>query len=161
VQEAVDKRAVDKSLLLRVAVGRFCCTFAIRLLSYVRHRLATPLDMRIKKYYSVLIFRALARLDVPTFDDPIIERQIERAYSRYGRSSIAWETVVMAIRLLTTTLQLVSQVAVLIGVLQDQRDGPLLAVLCFSSPLLHWLGTNTSRIRSGGTYSFAFRSSSA
>jgi len=150
VQEAVDRRSVDKTLLLRVAVGRFCCTLVTRLLSFLRNRLAVPLDLRIKKYYSLHIFHALARLDVPTFDDPIVQRQLERAYSRYGRSSIAWETVVMTIRLFTTTLQLVSQVTVLIGVLRDQMDGPLLAILSFSHSLFNWVSTSTGRIRSGG-----------
>jgi hypothetical protein len=141
VQEAVDKRAVDKRLLLRVAIGRFSCTMASRLLSYLKNRLTLPLNQKIKKHYSLRIFHALARLDVPTFQDPVVQRQLEEACSslRYGRSSFAWETVVVIIRLSTSVLRLATQVTVLIGVLQDQKDGPLLAILSFTDPLFNWM----------------------
>jgi hypothetical protein len=150
VQDAIDKRVIDKGLLMRVAAGRLCCTLAIRLLSYCKTRLALPLDMRIKKYYSVHIFHAFARLDVPTFDDPVTQRGLERSYTQSGRSSIAWDTVVMTINLLSTILQLVSEVSVLIDVLHDQQDGPLLAVSSFSHLLIFWLNVRTNRISSRG-----------
>ena len=152
VQEAVDKRAVDKALLLRVAIGRFSCTMVSRLLSYLKSRLTLPLNQKIKKHYSLHIFHAMARLDVPTFQDPIVQRQLEEAYSsfRFGRSSFAWETVVMTIRLSTSLLQLATQVTVLIGVLQGQRDGPLLAFLSFADPLFNWMKSSRGPLRAGG-----------
>uniref|UniRef100_A0A0W0G9X5 Putative P-loop containing nucleoside triphosphate hydrolase protein n=1 Tax=Moniliophthora roreri TaxID=221103 RepID=A0A0W0G9X5_MONRR len=113
VQTAVDQRTVDKKLLLHVAVGRF--------------------------FYSVRIFRTIARLDVPTFDDAGIQRQFEQVFAGDSRSSVAWEVIRMAINISTTTIQLLSQLSVLATVLKGQRDGTLLALLCFSRSLFDWV----------------------
>ncbi|KDQ54980.1 hypothetical protein JAAARDRAFT_209162 [Jaapia argillacea MUCL 33604] len=143
VQEAVDTRTVDTSLLFHVATGRTTCMIASRVLQYIKQRLSMPLNRRIKHYYSTHIFHALARLDVPTFDDPNVQRQIESTTSQTGRSSLAWDTVVMAGDIIGTFLKLLSQVSVLIGVLRDQRDGPLLAVLSLSQSLLQYFNYRT------------------
>ncbi|KAF9014908.1 P-loop containing nucleoside triphosphate hydrolase protein [Cyathus striatus] len=138
VQTAVDKRTVDAELLFSVFLGRLACSFVNRLLRYAKQRIAVPLNVRIKQYYSVHIFHAMARLDVPTFDDAAVQRQLEQSFPPNSRSSIAWDTVVMALHMMSTMLQLTSQLSVLIGVLKDQRDGPLLAVLSFSHALFQW-----------------------
>jgi hypothetical protein len=123
VEVAVDKRTVDKELLLRVAGGRVSCTMASRLLSHCRDRVQNPLNKRIKQHYSTHIFRAMARLDVPTFEDSAIQRQMESAWSTTGRSSVCWDTIQMASAMMSTLTRLFSQVSVLISVLHNQRDG--------------------------------------
>jgi hypothetical protein len=123
VEVAIDQRTVNKELLLRVAAGRVVCTLASRLLSYCRGRVQRPLNQRIRQYYSTHIFRAMARLDVPTFDDPAIRQQMESAWSTTGRSSVCWDTIQMASAMMSTATRLFSQISVLISVLHNQRDG--------------------------------------
>lgn len=109
-----------------------------------------PLNIRIKQYYSVHIFHAMARLDVPTFDDDAVQRQLQQSFPANSRSSIAWETVTTALRMLTTVLHLVSQISVLVSVLGGQRDGPLLAILSFSHALFEWATFRRQYINPGG-----------
>ncbi|XP_006454827.1 hypothetical protein AGABI2DRAFT_182792 [Agaricus bisporus var. bisporus H97] len=135
VQIAVEHRTVDKTLLFQVATGRFACSLITRVLRYTKQRLAVPLNTRIKQFYSVHMFHAMARLDLPTFDDPKVQRQLELSFPTSSRSSIAWDTVTMILHLISTAIQLISQLSVLIRVLNDQRDGPLLAFLSFSEAL--------------------------
>jgi hypothetical protein len=94
-----------------------------RLLSYCKDRVQNPLNKRIKQHYSTHIFRAMARLDVPTFEDPAIQRQMESAWSSSGRSSVCWDTIQMASAIMSTTMRLFSQISVLVSVLHSQRDG--------------------------------------
>jgi hypothetical protein len=152
VQIAVDRRTVDKELLLRVAAGRFVCSIITRLLRYTKRRLALPLNIRIKQHYSAHIFHAMARLDVPTFDDAAVQRQLEQSFPSNAHSSIAWDTVVLTLRTISTALQLVSQVSVLVAVLQDQRDGPLIAVLGFAHAGFQWVTMRKAFIGVGGEY---------
>ena len=97
----------------------------------------TLLDQRIKAHYSSHIFEAYARLDLPTFEDPMVQRQLEAAAG--GRTSVAWDTVQMLSNTFSHLIRLVSEVTVLINVLRDQRDGTLIALLSFIPPCLQWL----------------------
>jgi len=133
VEVAVDQRTVDKELLFTVAGGRIACTFAARLLGHCKDRVQTPLNKRIKQHYSTHIFRAMARLDVPTFDDPAVQRQMESAWSTTGRSSVCWDTIQMASGIVSTLMRLVSQVSVLTSVLHNQRDGWVLKMCQLSA----------------------------
>lgn len=98
----------------------------------------------------------MARLDVPTFDDPVIQRQLEKAFPPHGRSSIAWDTVTMAMHIFSTIIQVVSQAFVLVGVLRDQRDGLLLALISFAHTLLQWIGMANNIFNAGGEYRVEF-----
>jgi hypothetical protein len=96
---------------------------ASRLLGYCRDRVQNPLNKRIKQHYSIHIFRSMARLDVPTFEDAAVQRQLELACSATGRSSVCWDTIQMASGTMSTLMRLFSQVSVLVSVLHNQRDG--------------------------------------
>lgn len=150
VEFAVDQRTVDTALLFQVAGGRVACTITARLLSHCIGRVQVPLNKRIKRYYSTHIFHAMARLDVPTFDDPAVQRQMESAWSATGRSSVCWDTVQMVMGMMGTLIRLLSQVSVLVAVLRDQRDGPLLAVLSFGESIFQWISARRRFIDSGG-----------
>ncbi|KAN0101039.1 P-loop containing nucleoside triphosphate hydrolase protein [Tylopilus felleus] len=145
VETAVEKRTVDKNVLLNVAVGRVACAIVERLLQYSKYRVSYQLNIAIKEYYSHHIFHAMARLDLPTFEDPAIQRQLESAWSTSWRSSVAWDTIRVVSSILATVIRLLSQVSVLISVLRHQQDGPLLALLSFSQSLFHWLSGRVSR----------------
>ncbi|KAL0949113.1 hypothetical protein HGRIS_009200 [Hohenbuehelia grisea] len=138
VEKAVEHRSVDQSILFKIAAGRFTCSCLKRIFVHIKRRLSVPLNQRIKQHYSAHIFSAMARLDVPTFDDPLIQRQLEAALPANSRSSIAWDTMQMTSRLVSTVVQLLSQLGVLVGVLREQQDGVLLALLSFVPALLHW-----------------------
>ncbi|KAJ6569697.1 P-loop containing nucleoside triphosphate hydrolase protein [Mycena sp. CBHHK59/15] len=145
VQKAVEERTVDQHLLLQVAVSRLICSAISRLLRFAQGRLTRPLNERIRQFYAVHTFHALARLDVPTFADAAVQRQLDQSTAS-ARTSIAWNNVVTALHLLSTGVELVSQLSVLIGMLKDQRDGPLLAILSFG----HTLFQNRTTSRSWG-----------
>lgn len=134
---AVETRSVDKIILFRATAGVVICKIATRIFIHLNVMLSNPLKSRLKKHYSVHIFHAHARLDVPTYDDVAVQAQLEAA-SHIGGQSIAWATVNMMINLVTTFVQLTSQILVLWSVLKETRDGPLLAALSAVQVALQW-----------------------
>ncbi|KAF8955732.1 P-loop containing nucleoside triphosphate hydrolase protein [Flammula alnicola] len=123
VQTAVDHRTVDPHLLI----------------SSSPQRISSPLHLRIKLHYSVHIFAAMVRLD----------RQLEQSFPRRSHSNIAFSAVSTALHVITTTIQLASQLSVLINVLRNQPDGPLLAILCFTLAFFQWSKAHKSFISDG------------
>ncbi|KAJ7743846.1 P-loop containing nucleoside triphosphate hydrolase protein [Mycena metata] len=134
VQNAVEHRTVDRDLLFQVALSRLICSAATRLLQHAQSQLYRPLNQRIRQHFTVQSFHARARLDVPTYADAAVQRQLENSTSS-SRSSIAWNNVLTILHLISTGVELVSQVSVLLAMLRDQRDGPLLAILSFGHTL--------------------------
>ena len=125
----MEHRTVDQSLLLRMTLGTLVCKFVGHLLAFAHSKVSHPLQARLNKHYAIRLFAAQARLDVPTFDDPAVQRQIDSASSVNGQG-VAWGTVSMVSGLVSTLVKIVTQISVLVEVLKDQRDGLLLAVLC-------------------------------
>ena len=144
----MNDRTVDRALLFRMTAGTLACKFVERLLEYARLRVSQPLQARLNKHYAMHLFEARARLDVPTFDDPAIQRQIDSAASVNGQG-VAWGTITMVSGLATTLLKVVTQVGVLAGVLKGQRDGILLAVLCMVPSLTNYLNWQTMGVLPG------------
>lgn len=128
VQEAVDHRTVDTTLLTRVTAAVIFLKLASRLLEHGKKRVSYPLSARLKQHYSLHLFYARARLDVPTFDDDAVQRQLEAA-SHINGQSIAWSTLMTVSGMASTAIKVTSQFSVLSSVLAAQRDGPLLAGL--------------------------------
>ncbi|KJA29087.1 hypothetical protein HYPSUDRAFT_32429 [Hypholoma sublateritium FD-334 SS-4] len=149
VQTAVDQRTVDPELLVSVVVGSFLASVAKRLLPALRQRVSTPLNLRIKNYYSVHIFASMVRLDVPTFDDPAVQRQLEHSLPRNSHTSIAFTGVSTVLHVLTTAIQLVSQISVLQSILRNQPDGPLLAALSCTAAFFQWKSLHSSLLHDG------------
>lgn len=156
VETAVEKRTVDRDVLLHVAAGRVACTIVERLLKYAKHHITHPLNLAIKQFYSTHIFHAMARLDLPTFEDPAVQRQLEGAWPTSWRSSVAWDTIQMISNVLMTVIQVLSQVSVLISVLRNQQDGTLLALLSFSQSLFQWFSRRRFQFTSLGALSMSY-----
>ena len=156
VETAVEKRTVDKDVLLHVAAGRVACTIAERLLQYSRYHISRPLNLAIKQFYSTHIFHAMARLDLPTFEDPAIQRQLEGAWSTSWKSTVAWDTIQLTSSVIMTMIRLLSQISVLISVLKHQQDGTLLALLSFSQSLFQWFSGSHSTFNSLGDFSVSY-----
>jgi hypothetical protein len=137
IQTAMERRIVDKELLLYASVGRLGCAFVGNALHYFKSSVEFPLNLRIKKHYSIHIFENMARLDVPTFDDPLVQTRLNTATaSAPSTRSLAWDTISVIIALLTATVRLTSQLSVLIKVVGGQRDGVVFVVLHFGQELL-------------------------
>jgi hypothetical protein len=132
VQSAVDKRAVDAHLLFQIAGGRVLCAVAEHVLFYASTKVSTALNGRVKRFYSAQIFHAIARLDVPSWDDPVVSAQIDAVVPR-GQRAVAWVAIMSLIETGSTVLKLFSQTAVLMGVLREQSDGLTLPLLSFAS----------------------------
>ena len=131
VQVAVDKRAVDTHLLTKIAGGRVLCAAAEQILETASWKVATALNWRIRRFYSVHIFHSVARLDVPTWDDPVVAAQIEDVVPK-DSNTIAWAAITGLVQTGSTIVRLFSQTAVLVGVMHEQRDGFLLSLLSFA-----------------------------
>ncbi|KAF8807154.1 P-loop containing nucleoside triphosphate hydrolase protein [Phlegmacium glaucopus] len=138
VQVALDHRTVDTRLLVSVAVGAFASSLAGRILQHAKNRITSPLRLRIKQHYSVHIFYAMSRLDVPTFDDPAVQRQLQQAIPNHAHGGIAFRAVTTTLRVFATAIQLLSQLSVLINLLKGQPDGFLLAILSFAHGFAQW-----------------------
>ena len=137
MQTAIDTRTVDADALFKICVGRLVCSVAQRVCSWAQNEIRGPLFRRLKAQSSLHLFRARARLDLPTFEDPLVQRQLDEASSASG--SIAYDSIVMGTSIISTLLQVVSQVSVLAQVLGEQRDGALLAMLSFAASMSDWV----------------------
>ncbi|KAG6819629.1 hypothetical protein H0H93_010049 [Arthromyces matolae] len=135
VQLAIDERTVNRQLLFEIAAGRLACLFVARLMKYSKKRCVTPLNLHIRRFYALHSFRAMARLDVPAFDDDAVQRQLEQSVAPNSHTTIAWDTVRTSLAGVAMLIQLISQLSVLVSVLRGQRDGPLLAVLSFAQTI--------------------------
>lgn len=122
---------MDTHLLIKIASGRVLCAAAEHLLSLASGKISTALNGRIRRFYSTRIFYAMARLDVPTWDDPVVSAQIEAVLPK-GPHTVAWAAIMSLVQTGSTFVRLFSQTAVLMGVLREQRDGVLLPLLSFA-----------------------------
>ena len=149
----MEKRTVDKQFLIRIAVGRCITIFAIRLFSYVQDRVQIPLNLRIKRYYALRTFWAMARLDVPTFEDDVVQQQLQQSVSHSSRTSIAWDVVSTFLKIGSSAVRLFAQIAVLANVLAEQKDGSLMLLLTFAHLFLEWLSNYHGMLqRTGGEW---------
>ncbi|THH30401.1 hypothetical protein EUX98_g3800 [Antrodiella citrinella] len=128
VQVAVDTRTVNKTLLMQITVGLVVIKIVHKIIEHARNFIYYPLSSRLRQYYSLHLFHARARLDVPTFDDEAVQRQLH-AVSQVQGNSVAWSTIDAISSLASLTLSIVTQASVLWSVLKDQPDGLLLAAL--------------------------------
>ncbi|TFK24290.1 HlyB/MsbA family ABC transporter [Coprinopsis marcescibilis] len=140
VEEAVEKRTVDKYFLIRIAIGRCITTVATKLFQYVQGRVSIPLNLRIKRYYALRTFWAMARLDLPTFEDDLVQQQLQQSVAHSSRSSIAWDVVATFLKIGSAAIRLVSEIFVLTTVLEGQQDGKLLLLLACTQLFIEWYG---------------------
>ena len=136
IQTAMEHRNVDRELLLYASVGRLGCAFAGHALRYFKSIVEFPLNLNIKKHYSIHTFESMARLDVPTFDDPLVLTRLDTATNppRSGHS-LAWNTITVVVAILTAIIRLASQFSVLMKVVGSQRDGVVFVVMHFGQEL--------------------------
>lgn len=135
-------------------MGSIACRVLERFLRYYKTRVMLPLKSRLRQHYTAHSFHARARLDVPTFDDPAVQRQLDATAGVNG-GSVAWSTLQMVTELTNAAVRVISQLAVLISVLKDQPDGPLLAILSVLPSVADWVHRqNLTFNAAGGTWRF-------
>ncbi|KAF8724831.1 hypothetical protein AX14_008579 [Amanita brunnescens Koide BX004] len=129
VQASVDEGRTDKNLLIQIAIGSLLCSVLKYLSQNILKYIQMTLDSIIGRFYTVHYFHALARLDLPTFEDMAVQHQLQKVLPQTSRS-IVWQMIMAISSASFKSLTLISQVIVLISVVREQSDGPLLAILC-------------------------------
>ena len=80
----------------------------------------------------------MARLDVPTWDDPTVAGHINALFPNHQHTA-AWGAITTLVDTVSAFLRMFSQTAILFSVLRGQRDGQLLALLSFVSDLVSYI----------------------
>jgi hypothetical protein len=136
VQSAIDNRAVDAHFLFRVAGGHALCTAAEQILVYALAKLNTSIEARSRKLYWGRIFRSMARLDVPTWDDSAVASHISSLNPRTRMpesDTVAWSAIKSLVEAGSAFLRMFSEAVVLFRVLREQGDGSLLILASVAS----------------------------
>ncbi len=139
MQIAIDTRTVDKDHLIRICTGRIACTIATHLIKFIQSRLRSILVWRIRQWSDAHIFRARARLDVPTYQLSSVQRQLDDITPTFYMAPVVWRTIEMLSGCVRAATQATAQVVVLVQTLGGQKDGYLLAGLTMSSQTMQWL----------------------
>ncbi|KAI9062254.1 P-loop containing nucleoside triphosphate hydrolase protein [Trametes sanguinea] len=141
MQTAIDTRTVDKDHLFHICTGRIACSVALHLIRAANSLVERHLQTRIKRWTDAHLFRAWARLDVPTFETTSVKRQLEdvSADSDSFMPPVPWATLQMLVGFVRAGTQVSAQVWVLAQSLSAQHDGWLLAGLTMGSKSVAWL----------------------
>lgn len=124
---------VNKRRLVYITGARLCVPIICHLLSYGKRRVGKTLEDRIRVHCLGYTFEARARLDVPTFEDPIIERKLNNT-----NFPVVWQCLNALIELLSGWVRLVSELSVLIAMFREQNNGlGIAAVCCLPQIMLH------------------------
>jgi hypothetical protein len=91
----------------------------------------------------------VARLDVPTWDDPAVTAHINALFTDSHRTN-TWDTIATLVDTGSAFLRVLSQTAVMFSVLRGQKDGLLLALSSFSSDLLTYFDMSNTFLLGGG-----------
>ncbi|SRR6266702_1538013 len=151
VQSAIDKRAVDVRFLFWVAGGRALCTAAEHVLGYASAKVTTALDARSRQLYSGRIFRSMARLDVPTWDDPAVASHISALGPKIpDTDSVALAAIMTLVETGSAFLRMFSEGAVLFRVLREQGDGSLLVLVSLASEAVSFFAFRRGHVLSLG-----------
>ena len=137
VQSAIDNRAVDTHFLFRAAGGRALCTAAEHALGYASAKVSIAINERSHKLYSGRVFRSMARLDVPTWDDPSVSSQFSTLRPRMPTTeTVAWAAIMTLVEMGSAFLRMFSEAVVLFRVLWEQGDGSLIVLVSVASEAL-------------------------
>lgn len=137
IPTAIERHTIDSTVLIHAAVGHLTCKFASRLLQYGRRLIVLPMDRSMEQFYAGHIFHSTARLDLPTMEDPAVQKQLDSVMPNWSHS-VAWETIEVSTNIVMTLISMFSQLLVLFAVLQEQQDGLLLIILGCSRPIFRW-----------------------
>lgn len=126
---AVQTRSVHARRLLRICAARIACTVAKLALGRVRTRAENTLNSRISRFFKLHTFRAFARVDVPTFADRSVREQLHEAASDHSDRTVVFSMFRLVTQIVSGSVQLGTEMYVLLNALKDQKHGQLLALV--------------------------------
>ncbi|KAI9507420.1 HlyB/MsbA family ABC transporter [Russula earlei] len=126
IQSTIENHVLDTRFLLQVACGRALCSAADHFLYFTCDQLSSTLN------------GAIARLDVPTWDDPAVAAQINALFPNPPHTT-SWAAILTFVDTVSAFVRMFTQTVVLFSVLRQQRDGLLFAFLTFSCHLFSFL----------------------
>ena len=128
VQTTINEGELDRRRLVRLMFGRVACSLVQCVLERVDGWLYLAFDDLVKRHYSLFAFKHVARIDVPTFMDPLVSQQLDAVSLRYGFCT-AGRTLDNLLRSGCSIIVLCTQVSVLAGILREQGMGTTLGFL--------------------------------
>lgn len=125
------------------------------LLSHGRPRVETPLNARIRRWYALHSFRARARLDLPTYGQSAVQRQLTGASNNTWGQTVVWQTLELMTDIVSAAAQVVASLFVLFQVLaaSEQADGLVLAGLTLLGETFYWMSRLSTFHRARGACS--------
>ncbi|KAI0668743.1 HlyB/MsbA family ABC transporter [Trametes maxima] len=128
MQTVLDTRTLDKDSLLHICIGRIGCAVVNFILVRYRAYTYAGVDVQLQKWHARRLFRARARLDVPTYESASVQAELSAVgANQYSTPPVS--TLSRITMLVTTAVQVCTQVTVLARVLKTQRGGLLYAAL--------------------------------
>lgn len=137
-------------------LGSSICVVASRFSYTATAWITRPLNRHIKRFYSVHMFKANARLDVPTFDDPAVLQQLDQASPLSYDRTVAFNVISSFVQLFCVAVELFTSMLVLYRVLLQQQDGLLLILPSFIVMFLEYSSIFTSTHNELSAPSFPF-----
>ena len=111
------------------------------LLTRARQHVEAPLNARIRRWYALHSFGARARLDLPTYAQSAVQRQLSDASDNMWGQTVVWQTLELATDIVSAAAQVLASVVVLFQVLMasEQSDGMMLAGLTVFAETFYWM----------------------
>ncbi|KAH7099509.1 P-loop containing nucleoside triphosphate hydrolase protein [Auriculariales sp. MPI-PUGE-AT-0066] len=143
VNSALETRKVDQRWLLYIASARALCVAGRWLTTSIQSSIADPIARGLRVHFAQHILKSHLRLDVPTYDDVAVTRQLWSVNEDcFGGPWLALQSL---ISLVINALQMCMSCIVLLSLLWDRKDSISLVIVT----LLPALGDAFSRLRSG------------
>ncbi|KAI0644257.1 P-loop containing nucleoside triphosphate hydrolase protein [Trametes meyenii] len=139
MQVAIDTRTVDKDRLVYICSARIACSVFSYLLELAESRTARALVWRTRNWSFAHVFRARARLDLPTYETSVVQQQLADVTPDSSQWPLVWETLHMTSTLIRAIGQAVLEIWVLGRALNGQHDGWILGGISVVAQTIDWV----------------------
>ncbi|VDC06145.1 unnamed protein product [Peniophora sp. CBMAI 1063] len=136
VQITIETREFLQEELFNTIYMKFACSVLELILKSVAEKAESMLQLRTRRVYTARTIRAMSRLDIPTASDPIVQSKLAQlggsaftsgTSTHFTSATAAVDVLSQSMAIVSTVINLSSQVGVLFVVLRDQPDGAALA----------------------------------
>ncbi|KIJ37589.1 hypothetical protein M422DRAFT_33682 [Sphaerobolus stellatus SS14] len=122
MQNAISSRKMDGYTLFRAVFVRIIFTFLSSVSSRLKKQTMSTLSNRVRYLFDERLLQANLRLDLPTHENPDTEENINKFIARTSQGG-AWNLFNSLSRKLQISASIVSQVSILLGILNHQHGG--------------------------------------
>ncbi|KAH7106107.1 P-loop containing nucleoside triphosphate hydrolase protein [Auriculariales sp. MPI-PUGE-AT-0066] len=143
VNSALETRRVDQRWLLYIASARALCVAGRWLTKFIQYSVEEPMGRALRLHFAQHILKSHLRLDVPTYEDAAVARQLESVNEDYSRGP--WPALQTVLWLVTDALQTCMSCIALLSLLWDRQESIPLAIVT----LIPALGDATGLLRTG------------